>query len=210
MAAVVGETLVDEADTDADVYTGTVDFAPGVTLGTIVVKDSDGNELGTDEAADGVIADTTSGGTGVTGTITAAGVYSIDFSGTSLGSGLAATIDYQYQYDLPYDSSCCDYKGVPEVNFTVQQSNISAIDFPVRSKYSIGASIDLLKAHGINLESEVVKYLGNEVKWTIDHYGIDLIIDAAQNGAILPDHEGTLATRNPATAVTAWDADVGA
>ena len=49
-----------------------------------------------------------------------------------------------------------------------------------------------------------------DCKWTIDHYGIDLIVDAATNGAILPDSAGTSTLRNPAAAITAWDADVGA
>jgi len=40
---------------------------------------------------------------------------------------------------------------------------VEAIDFPLRAKYSIGAQIDLMKAHGIDLESELVKYLGAEV-----------------------------------------------
>lgn len=201
MAYVDGEALIDGS---GSTYTGTVAYAPGVKLGTVTIKDDDGNELASDRASDGVLAATDS--SGVAGTITAAGVYSIDVTGDTGSAG--ATINYGYQYDLPVDGNG-EYDGVPEINFRMTQDPVEAIDFPIRSKYSVGASIDLLKAHGINLESEVVKYLGNEVKWTIDHYGIDLIVDAATNGAYLNNADGTAILRSPAAAITAWDADVG-
>ena len=208
MAYVDGETI-SAAAAAGTTYTGTLAFAPGIKLGTIVVVDGDGDEMGSDITADGVIADTTTRLAGVTGTVTAAGVYSITTDGSfAEQSSSVLRISYQYQYDLPVDANN-DYSGVPEVNFTVVQENIEAIDFPVKSKYSIGASIDLLKAHGINLESEVVKYLGNEIKWTIDHYGIDLIVDAATNGVKADPSAGTSA-RSPAAAITNWDANVGA
>ena len=147
MAMVEDEALTD-ATGNLDVYTGTLAYAPGVKLdGTIVVKDSDGTEIANDRATGGTLVATDS--SGVTGTVLATGVYSIDFSGYSLGSGLGATISYFYQYDLPVDAYN-DYDGVPEVDFQVTQADLTAIDFPVRSKYSIGASIDLLKAHGIS------------------------------------------------------------
>lgn len=56
---------------------------------------------------------------------------------------------------------------------------------------------------GINLENEVVKFLGGECKFTIDHYGMDLIVDAAINGAFTTDST-TKAT--PATAIASWTA----
>jgi hypothetical protein len=177
MAAVVEEVLTDASDGKA-VYTGTVAYAPGVQLGTIVVKSALGVVLGTDSAVAGVIAKAISAG--VTGTIDAAGNYSIDFSAAALGSGLGATIDYNYQYDLPVDSEG-NKKGVPEADVSVTQSAVNAIDFPIRAKYSVGASIDLQKAHGINLEDELVKYLGSEVKFTIDQVGLDMIDEAAKS-----------------------------
>ena len=57
-----------------------------------------------------------------------------------------------------------------------------------------------------NLENEVVKYLGGECKFTIDHYGIDLILDAAINGAYIPNKAGTDVLRTPADAITGWTA----
>jgi hypothetical protein len=140
--------------------------------------------IGTSTAA-GVIS-----GSGAAGTITTAGVYNITITGQA--SGVTIYITYDYQYDLPVDANG-DRNGVPEIDFSITQSTLEAIDFPVRSKYSVGAALDMMKAHGIDLESEVVKYLGHEVKFTIDQVGLDLIDEAASSAGA-------------ATAPTAWDA----
>lgn len=131
-------------------------------------------------------------GTYASGSIDTAGAYSI----TTLGgnTGEIVYITYDYQYDMPVDNDN-NRKGVPEVDVSVTQETITAIDFPLRAKYSIGAQIDLQKAHGLNLESELVKYLGNEVKFTIDQVGLDMIDDAA-------------ASDDAADAPTTWDAQV--
>jgi hypothetical protein len=50
--------------------------------------------------------------------------------------------------------------GVPQVNINVASSVITAEDFPLRANFTLGAAIDLEKAHGLNLEDELVKYLG--------------------------------------------------
>lgn len=138
----------------------------------------------------------------VTGTVTANG------GGTVTAAGLNSTdviyITYDYQYDL-VDSDCdCGAGGVPEVDVAVTQDTVEAIDFPLRARYSIGAQIDLMKAHGIDLESELVKYLGSEIKFTIDQVGLDMIDDAAINGATISG-----VARNPAAQVTDWDARPG-
>lgn len=146
MARVIGEVLTD-AGTSDDTYTGTVTYAPGlINLENVKIYDEDDTLLGSSDE-DGVI--TAEGATGVTGTINAAGTYSIDFGSTVLGSGLDATITYDYQYDLPVDDNN-DRIGVPEVDVSVRQESVEAIDFPLRAKYSIGAQIDLMKAHGIS------------------------------------------------------------
>jgi len=172
MARIVGETLTD-AGAGADVYTGTVTYSPGlINLENVKVYDEDGVQVGECDA-DGTITEVTTGA-GVTGTITAEGVYSIDFTNVDPGSGLGATITYDYQYDLPVDDNN-DRIGVPETDVAVRQETVEAIDFPLRAKYSIGAQIDLMKAHGINLESELVKYLGGEV----DKFGLKSLAIAA-------------------------------
>jgi hypothetical protein len=131
-------------------------------------------------------------GTGVSGTINAAGQYNISITAAAAASGVTVYLTYDYQYDQPVDAYN-DRNGVPEIDFSISQSTLEAIDFPVRSRYSVGAALDMMKAHGIDLESEVVKYLGHEVKFTIDQVGLDLI-DEAASGA------------GAATAPTAWDA----
>lgn len=194
---VVDEAI--ESTGGASSITGTLDYAPGVdvTSGTIVVKDEDGTEIGNDTVTAGTIT-----GTNCIGTVEADGSYSLT-AVTSWDSG-GITVSYEYQYDKPYNASTGDYYGVPEADINVSQESITAKDFPLKSKYSVGAAMDLLKAHGINLENELVKYLGSEIRFTIDHYGIDMIDDASINGVVVAG-----ATQTPAAAIGAWDASVG-
>jgi len=160
---------------------GTVAYAPGlINLENVKVYTVTG--IGTVNRVETVLGTTDSSGNitgdGIvgTGSITAAGVYDITIKNVT--SGDTVYIQYDYQYDLPKDADN-DRKGVPEVDVAVTQSTVEAIDFPLRAKYSIGAHIDLKKAHGIDLESELVKYLGTEVKFTIDQNGLTMIDDAA-------------------------------
>lgn len=162
-------------------YTGTLAY-PANVAGTVVI--TDGVETFTDNGA-GVLESDASGGTD--GTISTAGVYNVTFA-TNVVNGVAITASYQYDYEKIANGA-----GVPEVNFSLTSSSLTAIDFPLRAKYSVGAAIDLEKAHGLNLEDEVTKYLAGEIKFEIDHYGIDLI-EAAAMGA------------NAATAIGPWDA----
>jgi len=146
--------------------TGTLDYAPGLIhredikfekIANIGNMDTETRTtLGTSTSAGVVTGDYVSG----SGSVSAAGVYNVTFTG--LSSGDIIYITYYYQYDLPVDSYG-NKTGVPEVDVAVTQSTVEAIDFPLRAKYSIGAQIDLMKAHGIDLESELVKYLGSEV-----------------------------------------------
>lgn len=120
---------------------------------------------------------------GLAGTVSAGGLIEITGSPTSV---LAS---YQYNYEKATS-------GVPEVNFVLTGESVTALDFPLRTNYTLGAAIDLEKAHGLNLEDEMIKYLGGEIKFELDHYGIDMMY-AAANGA------------NAATAMAQWDGSVG-
>lgn len=197
MAAVREETVTGAAGaTGAVSYS--LRFAPGVDINTVIVRNSAGDALNTCSA--GVL--TTLGSAvqgGCSGTVTAAGVLTITPDAGEAFDSDGVTVDYSYQYDLPVDAYN-NPSGVPEIDIDVSQDTLEAIDFPVRTKYSIGAAMDLLKAHGMDLESELVKFLGSEVRWTIDHYGIDLVDQASTDGATI---EG--ATVDPATAITTWD-----
>lgn len=172
-------------------------YYPGInttTKGSIVIRDENGVNVADNTASASVIT-----GTAGTGSINGTtGILSMTWT-TTISSGY--TIDYEYQYDLPVDSNG-NKNGVPELDVNVYYESVTAKDFPIRSKWSVGAAFDLLKAHNINLENEVVKYLGGEARWTVDHYGIDLIDDAACGLSTEPDI-GT-----PATAVTEWVATV--
>jgi len=184
MARVVDESI----GTGDGGKSGTVAYAPGlINLENVKIESVSGSTrttLGTSDSEGTITGDYASG------TINSAGVYDITISGVS--SGTTIYITYDYQYDLPVDDNG-NRTGVPEVDFSVVQTSLEAIDFPVRSRYSVGAALDLMKAHGIDLESEVVKYLGHEVKFTIDQVGLDLINDAA-------------AGSDAADAPTTWDA----
>jgi len=165
---------------------GTLAYAPGIIrMGEIQIKGVTGVVIGTSSSA-GVVT-----GSGATGTITAAGVYNITISGQASGN---VTIDYFYQYDMPVDANN-ERKGVEEIDINLTSEAVTASDFTLRSRYSLGAALDLQKAHGINLESELVKYLGGEIKFSIDQTGLDLI-DAAAVGV------------GCATAPTLWNAQI--
>jgi len=129
----------------------------------------------------------------------ATGVYTID---AVIQSDETAVISYKYDYQTMDVSG---RSAVPEVNIEVTSEAITAEDFPLRANYTLAAALDLEKAHGLVLEDEVVKILGQEIKFEIDHLVIDYIMNAAVSGAY--DDAGTLQT--PATAIGEWDASLG-
>ena len=132
----------------------------------------------------------------VTGTIDQDGTGTLEVAGLEADSAdVPLYITYDYQYDMVKNDDG-DVLGVPETDVGVTQSTVEAIDFPLRAKYSIGAQIDLMKAHGIDLESELVKYLGSEIKFTIDQVGLDMIDEAA-------------GSTDAADNITSWDARPG-
>jgi len=142
--------------------TATLSYAPGVDVTSnrishperaIVIKDADGTVVASDSSAfSGATSDhagtlKTSGNLSV-GTVTAAGALTI--SGNLDAASTAYTIDYCYQYDLPTNlsgSTEISRKGVPEANIAMAQSTVTALDFPIRSKYSLGAAIDVQRAY---------------------------------------------------------------
>ena len=177
-------------------FSATAAFAPGLILladAIVERKTAAGvySTIATCSSA-GVLADVAGDAVTVSGTINAAGTYSVTVTG--LDSTDDVLLTYYYQYDLPVDAYG-NKDGVPEVDLTVTQETVTAVDFPIRSKYSIGAQIDLQKAHGLSLEDELVKILGGLVKWSIDQKGLDMMIDAA-------------AASGAATAPTSWNAAI--
>lgn len=159
---VYGETLGSAGATD---YSGTLSYYP-VKAGSVVI--TDGVETFTDDGNGNLVTDQ-SGGTDGTINYTT-GAYSVSFKSAT---STAPYANYQYYYERATG-------GVPKVKIHLTSSTIAAMDFPLRAEYTLGAAIDLEKAHGLVLENEVVKYLGGEIKFEIDHYGIEQIVDAAE------------------------------
>jgi len=152
--------------TSTQAQSGTLAYFP-VIAGTLIV--TDGVETFTANGS-GVLVSDASGG--VNGTINlATGAWAVTFATTPAGTIYG---DYKYNYETMTGAG-----AVPEVDISVVQETITAEDFPLAAKFTLGAAIDLEKAHGLNLEDELVKYLGGEVKFTMDHMGIDLLNDAA-------------------------------
>jgi hypothetical protein len=172
-------------------HSGTTDYNPGlINLENTVVEQLVGTTYTTIAtcSAAGVFASVSP--YTVSGTINAAGAYSVTVSGATSGATILLT--YDYQYDLPKDAY--DRRdGVPKMDISVTQSAVEAVDYPLRADWSLGAQIDLQKAHGIDLERELVQYLGSEIKFTIDQEGLDRIDTAAAS----TDSAGT---------ITTWDA----
>jgi len=146
--------------------TGTLDYLP-VVAGSVII--TDGTETLTDDGEGVLVSDASEGAGGTVDYTT--GAVSVTFA-TTPGDVIYA--DYKYNYETKTTSE------VPEVNFDVTYETVTAEDFPLRANYTLASAIDLERAHGISLEDEVVKYLGAEVKFTMDHLGIDLMLDAAQ------------------------------
>lgn len=155
----------------ANVFSATLANRAVVTgTTTVVVKLANGTveDTLTVSATNGT-TDTLTGATLTGSVVLATGVITVN-GGASSDSALAS---YRYNYEKGTNV------GVPEVNINLTSENIAAEDFILRTKYTMGAAIDLEKAHGINLEEEMVKYLGGEIKFEMDHKGIDQIITAA-------------------------------
>jgi Major capsid protein Gp23 len=163
---------------NAETFSGasaTLVYTP-VVLGTVVIVSADGLETLTDYVTPGVLIPSSSTYGEVTaGTVTAAGVVTLNGAGTGVW-----TVTYQYNWQT-FDGVTADTESVPQVDIEVTSSTITAEDFPLRAYFTLGAAIDLEKSHGLNLEDELVKYLGGEVKFTMDHLGIDLMNKAAHN-----------------------------
>jgi hypothetical protein len=152
MARVVDEVI----GTGNGKKAGTLDYVPGLIRREDIKFEMIANFGNMDTEVRTTLGTCTSSGavTGTyvtgTGSVSAAGVYDVTFK--NLDSADTIYITYDYQYDLVKDD-CNNVAGVPEVDVSVTQSTVEAIDFPLRAKYSIGAQIDLMKAHGMLVPS---------------------------------------------------------
>lgn len=164
-------------------YIHTATYFP-LKPGYVTVKNS--VETFTDDGNGRMISSLSGGSVGAVNYTT--GYTTVTFNVQSVS---AATTSYQYLYETATNE-------IPTVNISVTQETLTAEDFPLRANYTLAAAIDLEKAHGLNLEDEIVKYLGGEVKFTIDHLGIDLIDVSSADTTISATTPGTF-TATPST-----------
>jgi hypothetical protein len=159
----VGVAAVAATLTNLPVKAGSVSV---VSNNEIFVDDGNGNMISNAVGA-------------VAGTIVyATGVLAITFTS-------APTVQPVASYTYKYETATAPTTGVivPEVNFDITAETLTAIDFTLQSKFTLAALIDLKKAHGMDLESEIVRILGGELKFAQDHYGIDKMYAAATDAA---------------------------
>ena len=169
----VQDETYDTGDGTTVAFGHTCAYIPVVSqIGTITVTWTSGSNTYTmnDSATAGTLVG--DHGSGTVNLTSGVSTITID-SGYAPDLSTAILIDYRYDYERTTSA-------IPGVNISLTSSTITAEDFPLRADYSLGASIDLQKAHGMNLEDELVKYLGGEIKFEIDHLGIDMMLSAAQ------------------------------
>ena len=145
------------------------------------VRITDGTEIWVDDGS-GALTSNISGYTAGTVNYTTGGIY---LAWTSHTATSQPTLQYSYKYESE-TSPNTPPPDVTSVTFNLYAEALTAIDFPIQTKYTMAAALDLKKAHGMDLESEIVRLLGGEVKFEIDHYGIDAMYNAATdlyNGA---------------------------
>jgi hypothetical protein len=167
VTTVENETLADDSLV-SNTITGSLDYRP--MLGTVQI--THGSEIITDKENPGqLISETTSN---PCGWVKVDGTFSVTLNATPTSGG-NVTVNYCYYYDTADSGSSL----VPEVNIQLRAEMLTAQDFPLQAKYSVGSSIDLEKAHGLILEDEIIKFLGGEIKFEVDQYGLDQIYTAA-------------------------------
>jgi len=142
-----------------------------ITANTVIV--TDGTEIWRDNGSGSLISNFSGYSAGTVsytnGTISLTWTY---HTATN-----APTVTYGYAYDNLTTPSTGSQ--VPSVQFNMTSKNIEALDFPLQATYTMAAALDLKKAHGMDLESEMVKLLGGEIKFELDHFGIDLMYQTA-------------------------------
>ena len=148
------------------------------------VKITDGYEVwsdvGTTGASTGTLVSTASGYTAGTINYTT-GLVSFTWTGAA-GAKNTPKATYAYFYQK-MTAGAATGNFVTSVNFNIYSETITAVDFALQTKFTLAAALDLKKAHGMDLEAEAVRILGNELKFEVDHYGVDQMVVAAFDNA---------------------------
>jgi hypothetical protein len=178
VTTVENETLADDTLV-SNTISGSLDYNP--MLGTVVI--THGSETITDKVRPGqLVSDVTDN---PCGWVKTDGTFEVTLNATPTSGG-NVYVDYCYYFDKADSGEPL----VPQVNIELRAETLTAQDFPLQAKYAVGASIDLEKAHGLILEDEIIKFLGGEIKFEVDQYGLDKIYTAA-TGADAATNVGT-------------------
>jgi len=165
-----------------------------VVAGTVVITGSD--EVFTDDGEGNLDSSVSGGNTG--SIVYATGVWSVVFQNNQASGEVTSA--YRYNYETGGVAGAVA-SNVPTVDVDLTYETVTAEDFPLRANFTLAGAIDLEKAQGLNLEDELVKYLGGELKFTVDHLGLDLM-NAASVGTGCATTPGTY-TATPSTG-EAW------
>lgn len=186
-------------------------YASGRVFGEVFTADATGSEKTWTTAAKPIIAGTVSvlvasnATPPVVTTITDDGEGALSDGGTVVYSTgvvtLNANVTQHYAVTVNYCMDMGVYNsGIGAVKFHLYSEDIKAEDFKLRADYELGAAVDLEKAHGVVLQSEITKYLGNEVKFATDQRVFDDIATASMNASAALGQTG----------IPTWDAKTAA
>lgn len=126
----------------------TLDWLP-VRAGTVRI--TDGTQVITDDGSGGLEGDT---GVGTNSIDYNSGLVSLVFAAV-VGSGTAITVDYEFIYEQSNDT--------PAIDMVFTSSPIITREDRLRARWSLPAQQDAMAYHGIDIETEVVGSMGNEI-----------------------------------------------
>lgn len=115
-------------------------------------------------------------------------------------STTTVTVLFTYQYDAEAEGQ------IPEINFKIEEETIKLTRRQLRGKYTVDSAQDLKVLHGINLDSELINMMKNELMHEINHEIVTDLRKMAYNIKTL-DFEAFLTTGQDIGAMTAGNYD---
>lgn len=146
-------------------FTGNLDYTP-VRPGsiTMTVTHAGGTYTVTDNGLGALTGDVGAGST----ISYADGAFDVTFTGVTVGHPMAK---YQYNAELNEQR--------PEIDVVFTSAHVTAQESPLNAKWSHRAMFSAKSLHGIELETEILTGLTNEVRWSIDRRNIFEVYDFA-------------------------------
>lgn len=111
-------------------------------------------------------------------------------------SKTVGSVIFVYQYDAEAEGL------IPEISFKIEEESIGLIRRQLRGKYTVDAVQDLKVLHGVNLDSELVNMMKNELMHEINHEIITDIRKMAKHVKTLDFNDFVNYTVGTAGAVT--------